>query len=128
MDGRGRQRTGRRGEDEAAAFLEKEGFRILERNWRHSRLEVDIIALRGNELHIVEVKSRTVPAAAPPEVNVNRRKCRHLTDAANAYMHAGSRAALPADLDIYFDIVSVVFDGPDFDIEYYPKAFTPIYA
>ena len=53
-----RRATGKRGEDEACGLLVSLGHSILERNWRHGHKEVDIISLAGNELHIVEVKSK----------------------------------------------------------------------
>ena len=51
--------VGRRGEDEAAAYLTALGWRILDRNWRCASGEVDIVALDGRELVIVEVKTRS---------------------------------------------------------------------
>ena len=54
-----RTKTGIRGEDKACEYLVGLGHVILERNWRHSHQEVDIISLFGNELHVVEVKSKT---------------------------------------------------------------------
>lgn len=49
--------TGKTGEKLAADWLEKKGFTILEKNWRHKRLEVDIIAEKDNLLHFIEVKA-----------------------------------------------------------------------
>ncbi len=49
---------GRRGEDDAAAFLESLGYRILARNYRTSAGEADLIAIEGRTLVIVEVKRR----------------------------------------------------------------------
>jgi len=51
---------GKKGEDLAVEFLKKQGFRIIERNWRYSRMgEIDIIALDDDALVFVEVKART---------------------------------------------------------------------
>lgn len=52
-------RLGRCGEDIAAEHLERQGYRILERNWRCARGEIDIVASRGNQLVFVEVKTRS---------------------------------------------------------------------
>ena len=124
----GRQISGRRGEEEACRYLCGLGHEIIVRNWRSGHLELDIISLLGSELHIVEVKSRTVPAAAAPEANVDRRKMLRLTRAANAFLNSEARKGLPADLEVFFDVVTVLFDGPKFEIEYYPQAFIPLYA
>lgn len=49
---------GKRGEDAAAAFLERRGFDVLHRNWVCAAGEADIIALDDDALHFVEVKTR----------------------------------------------------------------------
>ena len=125
-----RPTVGRKGEQEASEYLARLGHRILARNWRNGHLELDIISLRGNELHIVEVKSRVAPVMAEPEQNVRRDKQRRMVAAANAFLHSADRKGLPADLEIIFDVMSVVFfgTGADFEIEYYPNAFIPLYA
>ncbi len=125
-----RATVGRKGEEEASSYLARLGHRILARNWRNGHLELDIITLLGNELHIVEVKSRVAPVMAEPEQNVRRDKQRRMVAAANAFLHSADRKALPADLEIIFDVMSVVFfgTGADFEIEYYPNAFIPLYA
>ena len=125
-----RAAVGRRGEEEASRYLTRLGHRILARNWRGGHLELDIVTLAGNELHFVEVKSRVAPVMAEPERNVGRTKQRRLVAAAQAFLHAEDRKDLPADLEVFFDVMSVVFygAGADFEIEYYPKAFIPLYA
>ncbi|MCR4859989.1 MAG: YraN family protein [Bacteroidales bacterium] len=122
--------VGRKGEQEASLYLTRLGHRILARNYRSGHLELDIITLLGDELHIVEVKSRTAPVMAEPSRNVGREKQRHMVAAAQRFLHSEERQALPANLEIFFDVMSVIFygDGADFDIEYYPKAFIPLYA
>jgi putative endonuclease len=54
------QRTGERGEQIAVKYLENNGFSILERNYTKKWGEIDIIALKGNKVHFIEVKSKTV--------------------------------------------------------------------
>ena len=123
-----RQIIGKRGEDQACRHLESLGHTIVARNWRHGRLEIDIISLLGHELHFVEVKSRTAPALAAPQTNVGAAKQHRLTAAALAFMNSGTRRLLPPDLEVFFDVVTLLFDGQDFEIEYYPQAFIPTYA
>ena len=50
---------GKAGEDAAAAYLERNGYEIRDRNWRKNHLELDIVATKDNELIIVEVKTRS---------------------------------------------------------------------
>ena len=78
----------------------------------------------------MEVKSRVAPVMAEPQRNVGREKQRRLVAAAQAFLHDESRKDLPADLEVFFDVMSVIFygTGAEFDIEYYPKAFIPLYA
>lgn len=123
-----RQKVGRKGEDEACLELERLGHSIVCRNWRWGHLELDIISLdpQGG-LHIVEVKTLVAPVAAAPYEKVDRQKMRRMSAAANAFLNSKDRAGLPADLEVFFDVMSVVFDGPNFEIEYYPQAFIPIY-
>ena len=122
--------VGRKGEEEACRHLTRLGHRILARNWRGGHLELDIVTLQGNELHFVEVKSRVAPVMAEPQRNVGREKQRRLVAAAQAFLHSGDRKDLPADLEVVFDVVSVVFygTGADYEIEYYPNAFIPLYV
>jgi putative endonuclease len=49
---------GRKAENAARAYLEMRGFKILEQNWRRPRCEIDIIAMKENVVHLVEVKYR----------------------------------------------------------------------
>ena len=125
-----RPTVGRKGEQEAGAYLSRLGHRILARNWRSGHLELDLVTLTGNELHIVEVKSRTAPVMAPPQRNVDRKKQQRLVAAAQAFLRSDGRKNLPADLEVFFDVLTVVFfgTGADFAVDYYPKAFIPLYA
>lgn len=77
--------TGKTGENAAALFLEEKGFLILDRNWRHHHLELDIIAAKGNILHIIEVKTRHSLAFGWPEQSISKQKMKFLKNAAEAY-------------------------------------------
>jgi len=123
-----RQVVGRNGEDEACQYLLSQGHTIIERNYRSSHLELDIISLDREGLHIVEVKSRVAPVQADPAVNVNHSKMQRMVQAAGAFLSKGNHSHL-RDLDVFFDVITVVFYGNErFEIEYYPKAFIPLYV
>ena len=117
-------KLGQTGEEIACDFLLSRGHQILDRNWRSGHLELDIVTEAADGLHFVEVKSRTAPVSAAPEENVTPLKQRRLVSAAHAYLNEKH----PGDLDVYFDIVTVVFDGERTDIQYYKQAFIPIYT
>ncbi len=113
--------TGQRGEALAAAFLERKGMRIVERNWRYRRAEIDLIAEDGAVLVFVEVKTRASDAFGRPEAFVTPRKVTLLSAAAQAYMEA-----IDYEWEVRFDIVSVLLpNATDYRIEHFPDAFFP---
>lgn len=122
-----KQNVGRRGEDAACEYLLKAGHLIVERNRRASHLETDIISLDSAGLHFVEVKTRTAPTTADPEVNVDKAKMRRMVRAANSYLHAGDKP-WTGDTEVFFDVITVILDGDDAIVEYYPQAFIPVYV
>jgi len=117
---------GRMGEEWACRYLNSLGQNILARNWRGSHTEVDIISLDTKGLHFVEVKTRVAPVMAAPEVNVGPMKQRTLVKAAQIFLRSKDRQHL-ADVEVFFDIVSVVLDGDRTTIQYFPQAFIPMY-
>lgn len=114
---------GSRGEQLACEYLQRQGLQLVERNWRGGHLELDIIARGPDGLHFVEVKSRTAPVAAPLEAQVNEAKRRRLEKAALKYLNHKHLEST----EVFFDIVSVVYDGAKTSIEYYPQAWIPMY-
>lgn len=123
----GRAQTGKTGEDAACRYLAERGHTILERNWRSGHLEIDVISLAPDGLHIVEVKTRMAPAAAPPQDNVGYSKQKHLAGAARRYLHEKDDRKL-SGLEVFFDVIAVTLNGDCADIAYFPQAFIPIYV
>lgn len=110
---------GAEGEELATHFLIEKGYKIIERNWRSGKQEIDIIALKDNVLHFIEVKALVKPSDNNPEERVNYKKFRHLAKAAEAYTEDH-----PASYEIQYDVVSVILSKPpviDFfeDLFYY---------
>lgn len=115
---------GKWGEDEAALFLQDEGYVILERNWRLEHRDLDIVALTpdGETLVIVEVKTRTTADMQEPEQAVDKRKMRNLAVAANAYLKT-----CDVDKEVRFDIISIVGEARQVHhIEHLVDAFNPM--
>jgi putative endonuclease len=111
--------TGKQGETIAAGYLQDKGYRILEQNWHNQHQEVDIIASKGNELVIVEVKCRTGKPLVEPYAAVNRNKQNLLIKAANAYIQWKN-----IDMETRFDIVSITL-GKETTIDHIENAFYP---
>lgn len=98
-----RRELAKRGEDAAAAFLERVGMTVIERNWRCPAGEADIIALDGKDLVIVEVKTRRSSRAGTPEEAVTPAKQRRIARIARSY---ASDAGL-APQRMRFDVVTL---------------------
>lgn len=94
---------GTRGEDLAAAFLQKKGIQILERNYRYGHGEIDIVAREGETLVFVEVKTAATDEYGPPEGWVDARKQRQIGKIAEAYLQEHKRI----DVDCRFDVIAV---------------------
>ncbi|MEM1355529.1 MAG: YraN family protein [Planctomycetota bacterium] len=114
---------GRRGEDAAAGFLKKQGYRVIARNLKDRLGEIDLLCLSpdGNCLVIVEVKSALADAAGPsPELRVGRQKQRKLTALA---MRLAQRHRL-AGKAIRFDVIGVTLcDQQQPQVRHYIGAF-----
>ena len=79
--------TGDKGEELAAVYLQKNGYTILERNWRFKRWEVDIIASKNKFLYFFEIKTRTSNRFGNPEESIGREKMNNLKNAAEEYQY-----------------------------------------
>ena len=113
--------TGTTGEELAASFLEKKGYSVLEKNWRFGHEEIDILASKDSTLVVAEVKTRKSNFFGEPEEFVTRQKQKHLIKAANAYMEKNN-----LDLEVRFDIISIILSGNEQKIFHIEDAFHPI--
>ncbi len=91
---------GQAGEDRAARFLAKQGYKILERNYRAPYGEIDLIALHKGEVVFVEVKTRTSDAYGAPELAVNPRKQQRMIKAALGYIKYKKLHQVPCRFDV----------------------------
>ena len=98
-----RQRMGAWGEQAATDYLIRQGYIILTRNFRTPHGEIDILALHGDLLVFVEVKTRTSRAYGYPEDSVTLRKQEHMLAAAEHYLQGHPEAGE----NWQFDVISV---------------------
>ncbi|MEO8082569.1 MAG: YraN family protein [Ardenticatenales bacterium] len=94
-----RRPLGARAEQDAADRLTASGWTILERNWRHRRGELDIVARDGDTLVFVEVRSRRGARFGSPEESVDARKQARLVALAQGYV-AGAGWSGPWRIDV----------------------------
>jgi putative endonuclease len=123
--------TGERGERLAAAFLQKQGYAVVARNWRdpHDRRdELDLICRDGEMLVFVEVKTRAASALVAGYFAVDKRKKKVVRRAATAYL----RSLQPRPRTFRFDVIEVAVSVSGAtevrhfeNIELFPKHFRP---
>jgi putative endonuclease len=110
--------TGKQGEISARRYLEENGYKVLETNWRFHRYELDIVATNGEELVIIEVKTRSDNYLVAPETAVDKGKIRRIVTASDAYIRKYG-----VDLPVRFDILCLIKKGQSFTIEHIEDAF-----
>jgi len=112
---------GQKGEEAAARFLRRQGYRILSRSSRTGWGELDLVALDGRTLVFVEVKTRQSSEPVPPEEGVDWRKQRRLIRAAQNFLHHHHLEDAPCR----FDVVAVTWPAGQRRprIEHFPAAF-----
>lgn len=112
-------RTGKEGEDAAATYVQKHGLRILARNWRHGRLELDMVCAEGHTVVFVEVKTRKARGLTSPLEALTPRKQNALLRAAQHWLRANDAW----DRACRFDLVAVLDHGAHFTLEHYQNVF-----
>jgi len=116
--------VGNRGEELAAAFLERNGFRIVERNFRCKGGEVDIIAKDGKTIVFIEVKSRRTLTYGVPQLAVTPFKQRQISKAALTWLSKKRLHDSPAR----FDVISILLESSySHQIEHIRNAFDLAY-
>ncbi|MDV7186415.1 YraN family protein [Lutibacter sp. TH_r2] len=109
---------GAKGEQLAVEYLQQKGYKILERNWRFKKAEIDIIALKNDILIPVEVKTRTSNYFGNPQDFVNQKKIQLLVEAINEYV-----ISKDLDVEVRFDIVAIIKNKNTTKIEHLEDAF-----
>lgn len=111
---------GKEAERRAAVFLQEKGYKILKRNWRYLKMEIDIIARDPdtNQIVIVEVKARRGHPLVEPEDAVKADKKKLLVKAADQFITSNE-----IEEETRFDIISIHQFGNEWDINHIDDAF-----
>ncbi len=113
---------GEQGERLAKMFLLNKGHVILEENWRCGKMEIDLISDNGELIVFTEVKTRSTKAFGNPEDAVDDKKELAMINTADVYLKN-----LNLDVEVQFDIISVIIDGENTEINHIEDAFTANY-
>ena len=118
-----KQDVGKKGESAAVRHLKKQGYKIIEQNYRTKAGEIDIIAREKKTLVFVEVKTRRSTAYGSPKWAVTPKKQKAISMAALYYLKMTDQT----QADARFDVVSIIFQGEDTRIELVRNAFDLAY-
>lgn len=109
---------GKKGEQLAIDFLIEKEYKILEKNYRFQKAEVDIIAQKDTVLAVVEVKTRSSNYFGNPQDFVNPKKIKLLISAIDHYITERN-----LDVEVRFDIIAIIKQQKTFEIEHLKDAF-----
>ncbi|MEQ8199996.1 MAG: YraN family protein [Syntrophomonadaceae bacterium] len=101
-----KKKLGLKGEDLAASYLQEQGYRILQRNYRSKSGEIDIICSRAGVIVFVEVKTRTSKIFGTPEESITWRKRDHIRRVALDYL-AACRQPFK---ELRFDVIGIMVE------------------
>ena len=113
------QRLGLLGEEIAARWLTRRGWRIVYRRFRNGRRDIDLVAQRDALVAFVEVKARKGSTFGDPVEAVNHRKQRELTRSARVWIDRHGRA----EENYRFDVVGVLVDDQRVLVKHVENAF-----
>ncbi|MES1241713.1 MAG: YraN family protein [Acidobacteriota bacterium] len=100
---------GKAGEDDAVRWLERQGYRVVERNVVNHAGEIDVVARDGETLCFVEIKARASAAFGPAIAAVDFRKQRRISRAAALYLAMKGHRDVPCR----FDVIGLDWSGSE---------------
>lgn len=109
---------GKNGEDLAVDFLVKNGYQIIERNWRYQKAEIDIIAQKEDILAVIEVKTRSSSEFGNPQDFIYPKKIKLLVNAINEYV-----ISKDLEVNVRFDIIAILKTGNETHLEHLKDAY-----
>jgi len=115
-----RQKTGKAGEDAVCRYVLEKGMKVLARNYRAGKGEIDLVAQEGDTLAFIEVKTRSGQTYGTAAEAVGYRKQQMIIQTAQYFI---------AQQDFYdravrFDVAEVYADGNSCSVNYIKDAFT----
>ena len=110
---------GKVGEDFSAKYLEKQGYKIIDRNYKIRTAEIDIIAEKDNTIIFVEVKTRSNIRHGFPVEAVNLRKQKRIIQAASVFLQDEKYF----DFNCRFDVIEVYSVGDELNLRHIENAF-----
>jgi putative endonuclease len=111
-------KLGKEGELIAFMVLQRDGFTILETNWRFQKAEIDIIAKKDGFLIFTEIKTRGSKKFGKPSDAIDIKKIALYKDAVEGYLEQH-----PSEDEIRFDVVNIIIGKDETQIEHIPNAF-----
>ena len=111
---------GQQGEELAADHLKKAGYKILFRNWKWGKHEIDIIAENQDFIIFAEVKTRNNDFQMHPASAVTKEKQKSIIWAANGYLQKFN-----VDKESRFDVITIIKTGESYQIDHIEGAFYP---
>ena len=109
---------GIKGEQVATAFMKDKGYKILKRNWRINRYEIDIVAEDEDYIIFVEVKTRTSLNHGEPQFFVDDAKIKKIVKTADEYICSNNRLE-----EARFDIIGVYKHRDTWELNHIEDAF-----
>jgi putative endonuclease len=111
---------GQKGEDVAVEHLKKAGFKILSKNWKWGKHEIDIVAENKDFIVFAEVKTRAEDFHMHPVTAITRDKQKSIIFAADGYIRKFN-----IDKESRFDVITVIQKNEDFEVDHIEDAFYP---
>ncbi len=112
---------GKTGEAIAADYLEKKGYKIVDRNWRYNKKELDLVGFDKDYFVVIEVKTRTSDGWESPKEAITASKIRFIVEATEAYINENDIKE-----EVRFDVVTLIPEKNGWKIEHIEEAFHPI--
>lgn len=112
---------GKKGENLAVEFLLGKDYKILERNYKPQKYEIDIIAFKNGLLVFVEVKTRATDLFGDPEESVGYHKENNIANVAEYFMDQYKEDFS----DVRYDIISIILNKRTTIIKHIEDAFFP---